>query len=342
MMRNVCPDSCSRRSVEYLSTRTIAAADDVTLFFDPEQFTKRTGAAAYLGTLGHSVSRMKKNMSLLAAVFLLAFLSGSSLVSAQSVFEVDREGNIRANIVNAPLRDVLYSFCSRFNLEIKGTAPTSDTISLAITKGSVDETLKRLLRGYNYVLMRDTTARRSSVIIMGKTEGSKYADVPRPARAAPEVIPAPMPPPPASRGLTSAPAPAAGPVHDTVRHPKATTPGEQRHHAEETPSPLTASARAANRQIPAVPPSPPSVPGFEMPPVPPTLEEARIANPTVAAVGIANPETGVQRAPQSTAETSSGRTPIETPPQIPAGANQLQPNPKPDLKDLTPPPIPSQ
>ena len=52
MMRNVYPDRCSRGSAEYLSMRFAAAVDDVTLFFNPEQLTKRTGAAAYLGTLG--------------------------------------------------------------------------------------------------------------------------------------------------------------------------------------------------------------------------------------------------------------------------------------------------
>ena len=285
---------------------------------------------------------MGKKFLLLIPIFLLPIIAGPSFASEQRMFELDKEGSINATVVNAPLQEVLKHFCSTFNLEIRGMPGTDAVVSLSITKGTLDDTLKRLLRGYNYVFMQDATSRKPAIMVLGKAERTKYVDAPPPSRAVAEPMPSPTPLPQSFQGMAPALPPAPASVQGTVPSPKTTATDLQRQQDEEGSGPVIASARPVSMRSATVPPMPPQIPGLEMPPIPPSLEEAKAANTSVAAVGTTGAETGLERPPQIPGENSSGQTSPETPPQIPTGGNQVQPKPQPrvDLKDLTPPSIP--
>jgi hypothetical protein len=284
------------------------------------------GALLSLSLLGRA-DNMGKKFLLLIPIFLLALLTGSSLASEQRMFELTNEGSITATVVNAPLQEVLKNFCSIFDLEVKGMPGIDALVSLTITKGTFDETLKRLLRGYNYVYMQDATSGKPAIMVFGKAERTKYVDAPPPSRAVAEPMPSPTPLPPSRQSMTSALSPAPRPVQGAVSSPKTTATELQKPQAEEEPGSVVASARPVSMPSPAnstVPPIPPQIPGLEMPPIPPSLEEAKAASVNV--VG----------------ENSSGQASLETPPEIPAGGDAAQPKPKPkaDLKDLAPPSMP--
>jgi hypothetical protein len=281
---------------------------------------------------------MGSKFLLLIPIFFVTLLTGSSFASGQGMFELDRKGSIRAHVVNAPLRDVMKNFCSTFNLEIKGMAGFDETISLTITEGTFDETLKRLLRGYNYVFMQDATSGKPAVLILGKAERTKYVDTPPPTRAAAEPSPSPTPPAPIQQNMASALPVALVPVQGATSSPKTAATDQQRQQEEERQGAMTASARPtripmqsatippAPTRIPmqsaTIPPAPPQVSGLEMPPMPPSIEEAKAAN--------------------TQGENFSALASVETPPEIPASGDttQQKSRPKVDLRDLAPPPIP--
>jgi len=285
---------------------------------------------------------MGKKFLLLIPIFLLTFLSGPSLASEQKMFELTKEGSINATVVNAPLQEVLKSFCSTFNLEVKGMPGTDALVSLTITKGTLDDTLKRLLKGYNYVFMQDATSRKLAIMVLGKAERTKYVDAPQPSRAVAEPVPSPTSLPPTRQSMTSALPPAPAPIHGAGSFTKTTTTDRQRQQGEEVVGPVIASARPVSMRSSTVPPIPPQIPGLEMPPVPPSLEEAKAASMNVVSVAPSGTEATNRIPPQIPGENSSGQTSLETPPEIPAGGNSAQPKPKPkaDLKDLTPPSMP--
>jgi hypothetical protein len=281
-----------------------------------------------------------KKFLLVILIFLVP--AGPQAAAAPPMFELDGQGRVTAAVTNVPFQQVLQNFCATFDLEVKGAPRIDDPINLTISKGTLHETLTRLLRGYNYVFMQDPGSKKPVVYVFGKAERSKHADT-SPSSVAP-AGPAQSPSPisPAQHTVTRAIPPASPPVQGTATANKTEAADGQRQQYEDAAGPVMASARPVTRQAATVPPSPPQIPGLEMPPIPPTLEEAKAANTSVAAIGTTSAETALERPPQIPAENSSGQTPDEIPPQIPAGESQAQQKPKPkaDLSDLTPPSIP--
>jgi len=260
---------------------------------------------------------------------LLTFPTIESVVSAQNMFDVDKEGGINISVTNAPLQDVLKNFCSTFNLDVKGVTASNESVSLSITKGTFDETLKRLMRGFNYVLMQDVTSAKLSLVLFGKAGRRKYVEETAAAGAATErpahAVTATSP----DHGRSSpSPRPATVSVQGNGSSRNSVSLERQKQLDEERAGPAMAFAKPVGAQSSTsseLPPIPPSTPGLEMPPAPPTLEQAKGAQSNVV-VG----------------ENSSGRASLQTPPEIPVGPNSTQQKaiPKLNLKDFTPPSIP--
>jgi hypothetical protein len=264
------------------------------------------------------------------AIFFLTFSVIESIVNAEkNMFEVDKEGGITSMLTNASLQEVLKNFCSTFKLDLKGATASDETISLTITKGTFDETLKRLMRGYNYVLMQDATSAKLSLMLLGKADRRKYIEGSAGAPAATErVAHAPAAAPPGQRTLPPSPQPAPASVKDLALSRSPASAEHQRQPDEERVGSAVTSASPAHTQSStssAPPPMPPNISGLEMPPMPPTPEQAKGAQPNVVA-----------------GENSSGVTYLQAPPEIPADRNSTQPKttPKVGLKDITPPPTP--
>lgn len=274
---------------------------------------------------------MGKNFLILAAFLLLTTPAIQCVALEAHMFEIDKEGNINTTIANAPLQEVLENFCSTFNLELKGTVASNETISLSMPKSTFDETLKRLMRGYNYVLLQDATSDKFSIILIGKAERSKYSEE-RPATHAATEPPAyeqSTIPPPTQRGLPPSAQPTAVTARAADSSPAPAAMERQKQSDEEKASGgEAAAARQVRTQSSAsstTPPAPPSISGLESPPMPPTLEQAK-GNQARAATG----------------EDSSHSHALDTPPEIPTTDSEAvqKARPKLDLKDLTPPSIP--
>jgi hypothetical protein len=273
----------------------------------------------------------KKFLLLTLSLLLITLTIHQTLATEKPVFEIDKGGAITAHATNARLQDLLKNFSTTFNIEVRGTPTTTEPININLSRATFDETLKRLLRGYNYVLIQDDQSKRPAVVILGKAERTKYVDEPSPVQQQALAAAAPPPPSPASYGTVS-PQQSISPAQSPEPPRKSGSVDQPKKQDEPVTDNMVASARPGRSLRSDTPPMPPQIPGLELPPMPPSLAEVRGSGQTVA----------LDSPPQIPGENSSGQAALQTPPEMPAGDTTTQQKPKPtlDLRDLAPPSIP--
>jgi hypothetical protein len=275
---------------------------------------------------------MGKKFLISIAALLLTCSAMQCLASGEHFFQIDKDDTINTTITNTPLQEVLKNFCSTFDLDLRGTVAGEETITLSIANGTFDETLRGLMRGYNYVLLREATLNRYSIMLLGKVERSKYSEEPAARSASESPVYGQPAAPTMQRGLSPSSQPAASSVISSGSSPNPTAVERQKQFDEEKSGVAAASVRpvrAQSQTSSTTPPAPPSVSGLELPPMPPTLEQAK----------------GTQTH-SLTGEDSSRSQALDKPPEIPEERHQsstidVQPKPKLDLRDLTPPSMPN-
>jgi hypothetical protein len=104
----------------------------------------------------------------------------------QPLIKVTHDEKISANVENVPLSRVLDAMAASVGLEVKGSVPSGEMVSVDFSNLSLNEALKRLLLGYNYVLITSEQTGKASLMVMGRAERSKIV----------EAVPPPEPPPP--------------------------------------------------------------------------------------------------------------------------------------------------
>ena len=119
------------------------------------------------------------------AILLLCVLTASHLYAEGApVIKVKSEGTISVQVVNVPLNQVLLILAKNVPMEIKGTVPSQELLTLEFSNLSLEEALRRIMRGYNYVLVHLDEPSRPVLTVMGRTERTPYAED-APAAAAP-------------------------------------------------------------------------------------------------------------------------------------------------------------
>jgi hypothetical protein len=266
-------------------------------------------------------------------IILFTFL-GHSAIAAVTMFEIDDQKKINARITNTPLQDVLKDLCSTFNVEIKRMPHTDEMVSLTITEATLDETLKRLLRGYNYVYIQDTEYAKPAIMVFGKTERSKYAEESSGTRQAtmepPNHVPAPMQV--IQQRAVSASSQTPAPAQNRLSANTTSVPNPQRKNDEEKADTLVTSAGPFDRSMRMQGSSAPPMVGPQAPPEPPPLQDATITGQGL----VRTPPTSVGALPQTAGENSSGQISPEA-----QQTQQEQPGASVDLRDLIPPSIPA-
>lgn len=253
----------------------------------------------------------------IALIILFAFL-GHWAVAAVTMFEVGSQKKITARIANAPLQDVLEALCSAFNVEIKGMPRSDEMVSLTITDATLEELLKRLLRGYNYVYMQDRQHAKPAIIVFGKTERPRYAEEPPGVRqtAMPPSDPTPAPVQVIQQTTASASSQMPAPAQNSLI-------------AGTAPAPAATFGEPFGRSLrmPGSSALPIAVP--QMPPEPPPLSSATITGQS----SVWSPPTSIEAPPQTPGGSSSGQIFQEEPsagPETPV-----------DLQSLIPPSVPA-
>jgi hypothetical protein len=113
------------------------------------------------------------------------------------VIKVRSEGTVSMQVVNVPLNEVLAILAKNVPMDIKGAIPSQELVTLEFSNLSLEEALRRIMRGYNYVLLRMDEPARPVLTVMTRTERTPYVEA-APATVAPSEPPGGLPRPRAS------------------------------------------------------------------------------------------------------------------------------------------------
>jgi hypothetical protein len=159
-----------------------------------------------------------------------------------ATIELIGDNKINMHVENRSLNDALRLMTEKKLFDIKGPIPSGETISVSFSSLTLDQALKKLMRGYNYVLMEQPASRKPLLVLMGKiqrsapsvTQTASQRTAP-PAGPPANQAPAPgtyyVPPstlPPESRTATAASPPEASPPgRPSTRRPGVTPPDQR-------------------------------------------------------------------------------------------------------------------
>lgn len=149
----------------------------------------------------------------------------------QALIEVTHGEKISANVENVPLSQVLNAMAASVGLEVKGSVPSGEMVSVNFSNLSLDEALKRLLLGYNYVLITSTGT--ASLMVMGRAERSKIVEAVPPPESPPQTPVLPLVrgrrvTDPSVQGSAAGGPPGQGQVSSAGPSPVALPPGVER------------------------------------------------------------------------------------------------------------------
>jgi len=79
-------------------------------------------------------------------------------------------GAITLKAENSPLNDLVRELTRKCGLDLKGSSLSNEGAYLDLAESPLEDVLKKLLRGYNYVLIKPDGSGRGSLTIFGKVE----------------------------------------------------------------------------------------------------------------------------------------------------------------------------
>ena len=110
--------------------------------------------------------------------FPAASPDGAGLAPSIEVKDKDR---ISASAKNRPLDELLRIMSEKNLFEIRGPLPRGEAITVEFSNLTLEQALKKLMRGYNYVLMDQGTSRKPALIVIGQvTRGPSAEQGPSP------------------------------------------------------------------------------------------------------------------------------------------------------------------
>lgn len=183
--------------------------------------------------------------------------------------DIRNERTVSLQVVDVPLNDVLSILAKNIPIDIKGTVALQERITVQFSNLTIEEALNRIMRGYNYVLVRSEESAKVLLVVINKAErtlqSERTAGTPTaPAVSAPgSVAPSGFPPTQAGRpGTQQAPAgkgqDAATPVTGPATAPAAAGEAAQQGSGSGPENqPPQGADRSASTPTPPVPSQPP-------------------------------------------------------------------------------------
>ena len=99
---------------------------------------------------------------------------------------VSPDDRISADIKERPLAETLRAMADKKLFDIKGPLPTGEEITAQFSDLTLDQAIKKLMRGYNYVLMEQGVSQKPVLILIGKVQRGAYGEQPS---SATQVVP---------------------------------------------------------------------------------------------------------------------------------------------------------
>jgi hypothetical protein len=80
------------------------------------------------------------------------------------------EKTVSLQVVDVPLNEVLDILAKSIPMDIRGTVPSHERVTVRFSDLTLEEALSRIMRGYNYVLVRPDESARALLVVMNKIE----------------------------------------------------------------------------------------------------------------------------------------------------------------------------
>jgi hypothetical protein len=128
-------------------------------------------------------------------VLLVHLFIGVTQGNDQDTFVLKKDGKINAQVDDRPLNQTLKELAAKISIDLKGISVGSETVSLSLSNASLEDVLKKMMRGYNYVLVKPGKSDRLTLMVLSRADRTKYVDSPAPALTAPPPVPQPIPQP---------------------------------------------------------------------------------------------------------------------------------------------------
>ena len=141
----------------------------------------------------------------LAVVMLCGVVPGASDAGEPPDIKVKNGRTVSLQVVDVPLNEVLNILAKNIPMEIRGTVPSQERITVNFSDLTLEEALSRIMRGYNYVLVRPDESAKALLVVMNRIDRAVQSESASFAPAAGGLFspPAPCQPKVALRGQAS-------------------------------------------------------------------------------------------------------------------------------------------
>ncbi len=107
---------------------------------------------------------------LIAGSLLISGITVPAIAGEIKSEQVPGEGRVTLQVADVPLGEVLSILARSVPLEIRGPVPSDVRVTAQFSGVALEDALARMLRGYNYVLLRPEGSTRPLLIVMNKIE----------------------------------------------------------------------------------------------------------------------------------------------------------------------------
>jgi hypothetical protein len=108
--------------------------------------------------------------------FLVIMLCGlvpqGSIAGELQSAKVKDERRVTLQVTDVPLNEVLSILAKNVPLEIRGSVPSQERVTVQLSNVTLEEALSRIMRGYNYVLVRPEESTKPLLVVMNKIDRS--------------------------------------------------------------------------------------------------------------------------------------------------------------------------
>ena len=149
--------------------------------------------------------------SLVLAPLMVHFSSVLVHANDQNIFVLNNDGKINAEVDNRPLNQTLRELATKLSIDLKGISVGSEAVSLSLSHVSLEELLKKMMRGYNYVLIKAGKSDKLMLMVLSKADRTQYVAPPPQPASSPPAIPQPVPQPVPQAAPVASPQPQRAP-----------------------------------------------------------------------------------------------------------------------------------
>ena len=103
------------------------------------------------------------------AALSLALLSRLACAVEPASLSTTTAGTINLKAHNVPLSELVRDLSQKFGLDLKGAPLSAERVHLELTNCSLEDALRWLLRGYNYVVMREDGPSKGSLLVLSRS-----------------------------------------------------------------------------------------------------------------------------------------------------------------------------